>query len=415
MIFLDEATQLSEYQMKTIVACVRGVNDFPKRVYFTCNPGGQGHGYIKRLFIDRRFESGENPADYAFIQALVRDNTALMQTQPEYIRQLEALPPHLREMWLEGRWDVFAGQFFEEFRLDPDPELCQLAGVTPEEAAQQHRFTHVIAPFRIPRGWKIYRSYDFGYNRPFSLAWWAVDYDGVLYRIKELYGCTGEPNEGVRQTPDEQFRRAVEIERTDPLLAGRKIEGGVADPACWDTSRGESVQETAGRYGIYFEPGDNARIAGWMQCHYRLQFDAQGYARCYIFDTCKDFIRTIPLLMYAKTKPEDVDTELEDHCLTGDTLVLTEDGYRPIERLVGTTGHVMSSDGKLHRYGDVRKTRTNAEILEIELEDGTKIRCTDDHRFMLPDGAWVRAADLSAGMEVKSYGSSENQQDSPAV
>ena len=243
----------------------------------------------------------------------MRDNTALMQTQPEYIRQLEALPPHLREMWLEGRWDVFAGQFFEEFRLDPDPALCKLAGVTPEEAAQQHRFTHVIAPFRIPRGWKIYRSYDFGYNRPFSLAWWAVDYDGVLYRIKELYGCTGEPNEGVRQTPDEQFRRAVEIERTDPLLAGRKIEGGVADPACWDTSRGESVQETAGRYGIYFEPGDNARIAGWMQCHYRLQFDAQGYARCYIFATCKDFIRTIPLLMYAKTKPEDVDTELEDH------------------------------------------------------------------------------------------------------
>ena len=152
VIFLAEATQLSEYQMKTIVACVRGVNDFPKRVYFTCNPGGQGHGYIKRLFIDRRFESGENPADYAFIQALVRDNTALMQTQPEYIRQLEALPPHLREMWLEGRWDVFAGQFFEEFRLDPDPALCQLAGVTAEEAAQQHRFTHVIAPFRIPRG-----------------------------------------------------------------------------------------------------------------------------------------------------------------------------------------------------------------------------------------------------------------------
>ena len=169
VIFLDEATQLSEYQMKTIVACVRGVNDFPKRVYFTCNPGGQGHGYIKRLFIDRRFEVGENPADYAFIQARVRDNTALMQTQPEYIRQLEALPPHLREMWLEGRWDVFAGQFFEEFRLDPDPALCKLAGVTAEEAAQQHRFTHVIAPFRIPRGWKIYRSYDFGYNRPFSL------------------------------------------------------------------------------------------------------------------------------------------------------------------------------------------------------------------------------------------------------
>ena len=97
------------------------------------------------------------------------------------------------------------------------------------------------------------------------------------------------------------------------MLAGRKIEGGVADPAIWDASRGESVQETAARYGIYFTPGDNQRIAGWMQCHYRLQFDQEGYARCYIFDTCKAFIRTVPLLMYAKTKPEDVDTEMEDH------------------------------------------------------------------------------------------------------
>ncbi len=313
VIFLDEATQLSEYQMRAIAACLRGVNSFPKRMYFTCNPGGQGHAYIKRVFIDRRFENGENPEDYVFIQALVQDNKALMDAQPEYVAQLEALPGHLREMWLEGRWDVFAGQFFEDFRLEPDPKRCEEAGITPEEAKVQRRFTHVIAPFDIPRGWRIYRSYDFGYQRPFSLAWWAVDYDGTLYRILELYGCTGEPNEGVRWTPDEQFRRAAEIERTHPVLAGRKIEGGVADPAIWDASRGESVQETAARYGIYFTPGDNQRIAGWMQCHYRLQFDREGYARCYIFDSCKAFIRTVPLLMYAKTRPEDVDTEMEDH------------------------------------------------------------------------------------------------------
>ena len=285
VIFLDEATQLSEYQMKAISACVRGVNRFPKRMYFTCNPG-----------------------------AKVRDNKALMAMQPEYIRQLEALPGHLREMWLEGRWDVFAGQFFEDFRTEPDPEKCREAGITQEEARRQRRFTHVIAPFDIPRGWRIYRSYDFGYQRPFSLAWWAVDYDGCVYRILELYGCTGEPNEGVRWTPDEQFRRAAELERSHPMLTGRRIEGGVADPAIWDASRGESVQETAARYGIYFTPGDNQRIAGWMQCHYRLQFDREGYARCYVFDTCKAFIRTIPLLIYAKTKPEDLDTELEDHC-----------------------------------------------------------------------------------------------------
>lgn len=313
VIFIDEATHLSEYQMKVIKACIRGVNKYPKRLYLTCNPGGQGHAYIKRLFIDRKFEEGEDPAEYAFVQALVKDNKALMATQPEYIKQLESLPGHLREMWLEGRWDVFAGQFFEELRLDPDPMRCEEAGITVEEARAQRRFTHVIEPFKIPMGWKIYRSYDFGYQKPFSLAWWAVDYDGVLYRILELYGCTREPNEGVRWTPDEQFRTARELERTHPLLAGRKIDGGVADPAIWDGSRGESVQETASRYGIYFTKGDNERIAGWMQCHYRLQFDSEGYPRCYIFDTCKAFMRTVPLLMYSETRPEDLDTDLEDH------------------------------------------------------------------------------------------------------
>lgn len=313
VIFLDEATQLSEYQMKAISACVRGVNRFPKRMYFTCNPGGQGHAYIKRVFIDRKFENGEDPEDYVFIQAKVRDNKALMAMQPEYIRQLEALPGHLREMWLEGRWDVFAGQFFEDFRTEPDPEKCREAGITQEEARRQRRFTHVIAPFDIPRGWRIYRSYDFGYQRPFSLAWWAVDYDGCVYRILELYGCTGEPNEGVRWTPDEQFRRAAELERSHPMLTGRRIEGGVADPAIWDASRGESVQETAARYGIYFTPGDNQRIAGWMQCHYRLQFDEDGYPRMYVFNTCRAFIRTIPTLIYDEHRAEDLDTKMEDH------------------------------------------------------------------------------------------------------
>ena len=97
IIFLDEATQLSEYQMKTITACLRGVNDFPKRVYYTCNPGGQGHQYIKRIFVDKRYEDGEVPDDYTFIQSLVTDNKVLMESQPDYIKQLEALPPKLIE------------------------------------------------------------------------------------------------------------------------------------------------------------------------------------------------------------------------------------------------------------------------------------------------------------------------------
>lgn len=316
VIFLDEATQLSAYQMKTITACIRGVNDFPKRVYYTCNPGGQGHGYIKRLFLDRRYEEGEDPKDYTFIQSLVTDNHALMQAQPEYIKQLQALPPKLRQAWLYGQWDIFQGQFFEDFRLSPDPALCKKAGISLEEAAKQGRFTHVIAPLDMAapsrRSWKIYRSYDFGYAKPFSCAWWAVDPDGTLYRILELYGCTQTPNEGVRWTPDKQFAEIARMEKEHPWLKGKQILG-VADPAIWDASRGQSVADTAMEHGVYFTPGDHQRIPGWMQCHYRLQFDENGYPRCYIFDTCKAFLRTIPALCFDENKPEDLDTSQEDH------------------------------------------------------------------------------------------------------
>ena len=83
VIFLDEATQLSEFQMKAIIACLRGVNAFPKRVYYTCNPGGQGHAYIKRIFIDRKYDEGEDPDDYEFIQSRVTDNAAMLQAQPD--------------------------------------------------------------------------------------------------------------------------------------------------------------------------------------------------------------------------------------------------------------------------------------------------------------------------------------------
>lgn len=318
VIFLDEATQLQEMWIKKITACVRGVNEFPKRVYFTCNPGGASHSYFKRLFIDGQYEGGEDPNEYEFIQALVTDNKALMASHPDYIKQLEALPPKLREAWLYGRWDIFEGQFFEDFRTTPDIKKCAAAGITPEDAIKQHRWTHVIEPFDLNkgacRGWNIMRSYDFGYNKPFSLGYWAVDYDGVLYRILEMYGCTQTPNEGVKWSPDEQFRRMVELENTHPWLKGRKIIDSVADPAIWDSSRGESIAETAARYGIYFTPGDNQRIPGWMQVHYRLQFDRNGYARMYVFDTCKAFIRTMPLMMYSETHPEDLDTKLEDHC-----------------------------------------------------------------------------------------------------
>lgn len=312
VIFLDEATQLSEFQMKKITACLRGVNNFPKRVYYTCNPGGQGHGYIKRLFIDKKYEHGEIPEEYSFIQSLVTDNVALMESQPDYIKQLEALPPKLREAWLNGNWEIFEGQFFEDFRVSPDSTKAAELGVTEDELLNERRWTHVIEPFEIPKGWTICRSYDFGYAKPFSCAWWAIDYDGVMYRILELYGCTQTPNEGVKWTPDKQFSEVRKIELEHPWLTGRKIHG-IADPSIWDGSRGDSIAETAMKYQIYFDPGDNKRIAGWMQCHYRLAFDENGYPMMYVFNNCKAFIRTIPLLIYSETNVEDLDTTLEDH------------------------------------------------------------------------------------------------------
>lgn len=318
VLFVDEATQQSEGKMDKLRACVRGVNAFPKRIYFTCNPGGEGHAWVKRLFIDRRFKEHEDPEDYSFIQALVTDNKALMESNQDYVKQLQSLPEKLRKAWLDGDWDIFEGQFFEDFRQEPDVKAAIEHGCTlsAEELRAAHRWCHVIAPIDLSRGnargWTIYRSYDFGYGKPFSCAWWAVDYDGVFYRILELYGCTETPNEGLRWTPDQQFKEIARIEREHPWLKGKKIEG-VADPAIWDASRGESIADTAMRYGLYFVPGDHERIPGWMQCHYRLQFDEEGYARMYVFDNCKGFIRTIPLMMYDEHNPEDLDTKLEDH------------------------------------------------------------------------------------------------------
>lgn len=299
VIYLDEATQLSEYQMKAITACCRGVNDFPKRIYYTCNPGGQGHAYIKRIFIDKRYLANENPGDYEFIQALVDDNTALMEAQPDYVAQLDALPEKLREAWRFGRWDVFEGQVFAEFVDDPEHYRDRVQ-------------THVIEPFKIPDSWKIYRGFDWGYAKPFSVGWYAVDHDNVMYRFREMYGCTGEADRGVEWTVQRVANEIRRIEETDAQLKGRQITG-IADPAIWQEDGGESIAETMQRQRVYFHKADHKRLPGKMQCHYRLAFNDEGIPRFYVFNTCKHFIRTIPALIYSETDVEDVDTKMEDH------------------------------------------------------------------------------------------------------
>ena len=301
VIGFEEATHFKEEWIVFISTALRTTKrDFRPRIYYTYNPGGVGHAYIKRLFIDRRFREGEDPEDYLFIPARVYDNRVLMKADPDYVKRLEALPEHKRRAHLNGDWNVYEGQVFEELRCDP----AHFA---------DRRFTHAIEPFVPPPGWEYYRSFDFGYAKPFSVGWWAKDGDGRLYRILELYGCASrEANVGVRWTPEEIFREIRRIESEHPFLCGRRVTG-VADPAIWDASRGESIAETGERHGVYFERGDNRRVAGWMQLHNRLAFDENGVPMLYVFNTCREFLRTIPTLQYSRTYPEDVDSELEDH------------------------------------------------------------------------------------------------------
>ena len=296
------------------------------------NPGGIGHGWVKARFIDAaepgtpivenvevRLPDGSMKTivrDRVFIPATIFDNKALLEENPDYLGSLALLPEKERNALLYGDWDTFEGQYFSEFRMAPDYEKCKAAGVDAEEAKARGQWTHVIPAFNMNSGecrsWNIYRSYDFGSAKPWSMGYYAVNHDGVIYRFMEVYGSTGVPNVGNRWSPDQQFEYIAELERTHPWLKGRNILG-VADPSIWDGSRGISIAETAMKYEIYFTPGINDRIPGLMQCRYRLQFGDNGYSRFYVFDTCKEFIRTIPLQMHHKTKVEDLDTELEDH------------------------------------------------------------------------------------------------------
>jgi hypothetical protein len=217
-----------------------------------------------------------------------------------------------------------------------------------------------------------------------------------MYVIRELYGCTGEPNVGVKEEPTQVARAIKEIEADDPNLKGKTIQR-VGDPAIWGAQTGESIGTLMERERVYFEKGDHSRIDGKMQVHHRLKFDEDGRPMLYVFKTCKHMIRTLPALVYDEKNVEDIDTAGEDHCLIGATKVLTPEGPIEIRSLVGTEGFAYSRDGSLHRYRDVRKTQEHVPVYKVTLEDGTEISATKNHRFLLKDGTWKRLDELREG------------------
>lgn len=294
VIFIDEATQWPYDWFIVLTACLRGVNDYPKRMYLTCNPGGVGHTWVKRLFIDRDYQKGERPDEYRFIQALVYDNRALMEKSPEYLHQLENLPEKLRKGWLEGEWDLFDGQYFAEFR----------------------REKHVIQPFALPARWRRYVTMDYGLDM-LAVLWIAVDEQSCGYVYRELY--EGRDN-GLGADGRGHIVSAAARRILDCSPAEERIDAWLAPPDLWNRNRdsGRSTAELFAEAGIGLTKTSSDRIGGWRAVREWLADVEDGHGvkapRLRIFSTCANLIRTLPAVQFDEKKPEDV--AIEPHELT---------------------------------------------------------------------------------------------------
>lgn len=279
VIFIDEATQLTEYQFKVINATCRGINDFPKRTYITCNPGGIGHAWVKRLFIDKEYAEGEgSKEDYSFIRATVRDNTALM-ADGSYLATLNTLPDELKRAWLDGDWDALAGQYFSEFR----------------------REIHTCEPFEIPEWWKRYRAIDYGLDM-MACVWAAVDDHGQIY----IYQDYQEKDLIV----SDAARRILSLDRDDSIV----LTFAPPDLKNRQKDTGKSIDDMFRENGVTLTFSDNNRVAGWMRLHELLKprIAPDGIhqtAKLLIFNTCNTLIRNLPLLMHDHINPNDCSNE----------------------------------------------------------------------------------------------------------
>lgn len=317
-LYFDELTHFTQGMYEFLVTRLRTAKANGEKLgYEPCvrcasNPGSAGHSWVKQMFVDKTDVGTRIVSEVVvdpktkkrqiiktqYIPATAYDNPYL---QDNYIFNLLQKPKALREALLYGKWDAFEGQAFPEFTNDPEHYADGVG-------------THVIDPFDIPLHWPRYVSFDHGYTRPFSFGVWAVDEAGRVYRYKELYGCVeGEANKGLKITPGEIGQRLADL-MCDEFREGIHVMG-IADPAIWDQSRGTSVEEQirTAFSGVIFRKGDNTRIAGKMQLHERLKFGEDGKPMLYVFNTCKEFIRTIPALAYDEKKVEDINTEGEDH------------------------------------------------------------------------------------------------------
>jgi hypothetical protein len=302
-----------------LMATLRSGNGVPVGFRATGNPGGPGHLWVKRRYIDPapmgwkviRDETSDLPRIY--IPSRVSDNYYL---GADYIQRLRASgSPELVRAWLEGDWNAIEGAFFSEWSE-----------------------RNIVAPFAVPRDWIRFRSGDWGSASPFSIGWWAVVQDdhscpdgavlprGALLRYREWYGAENPAAgaKGLKLTAEQVGDGIARREADDPKLAY-----GVMDPSAFKEDGGPSIMERLNGRIIAkgmaaFRPADNMRVAasgshdrrgpmsGWDAMRARIRGQASR-PMVFCFDTCIASIRTIPVLQHDPDRAEDLDTESEDH------------------------------------------------------------------------------------------------------
>jgi hypothetical protein len=322
-LFFEELTHWADPgPVNKLKATLRSAKGVPTQFHATGNPGGPGHNWVKARYIDpapegyqilsedftNPFDGSVQTLERVFIPSKLTDNPLLVEADPNYIAKLQQSGSReLVRAWLMGDWDVVEGAFFDEWSHSK----------------------HVVKPFEIPEHWTKILAGDWGSARPFSFGWYAVsDGDPVNYaggerafprgsmiKYREWYGMReDQPNVGLKLTAREVGQRLAE-------LTTEKLHDLVIDPATFIRDGGPSIQEEiwegSGRT-IQFRRADNKRVArgkalgGWDQLRKRLKGDGEQ-PWLYFFSTCTDSIRTIPVLQHDETKPEDLDTESEDH------------------------------------------------------------------------------------------------------
>jgi len=287
VIVLEEATHFTEFQFQTLTESNRMSGnmkcEFNPRMYFTCNPGGVGHAWVKRLFIDRDYTATENSEDYIFIPAQVFENKYIMEHDPAYVKVLENLPEDRKQAMLYGNWDVFDGQFFREF----------------------NRRIHVIEPFVIPETWDRYIAMDYGLDM-FAVLFVAVDSKGKAYVYNEIHKSNLIVSEA-RQT-------------LKSIMRHYKYKYIYAPGDLWHRNRdtGKSTAELFYEGGIQLTEASNKRESGWLNVKEWLKVKKIRHEQTgeliedsdlKIFSNCLNLIKYLPQLQHDEKNPNDVATE----------------------------------------------------------------------------------------------------------